>query len=130
MSTYPADDATTMDIILDGDGSLIDVGRLEDGRLKKVLRLPRGMQGGRSSVALLIRTADGRHILGQTSMRLFLTAAAAFIGAEKREHLIELGIKPPTTQSPGEKVAIEFMTDGMTKLRCADCAKEMGPTDE
>ncbi len=116
-----------MDIVLDGDGSLKGIGRLEDGRLKKVMRLPRGMQGGRSSVAVLVRTADGRNILGQTSMRLFLTAAAAFIGSEKREHLIELGIKPPTPGKPiDDKVAIEFMTDGKVKLRCADCGKKMG----
>ena len=126
MKNYPADDPTTMDIILDGDGSLSDIGDLEDGRLN-VLRFPRGMQGGRSSVAILIRTADGRHILEQTSMRLILTAAAAFIGSEKREHLIELGINPPPKGTPADKVAIEFMTDGTAELRCADCAKKMTP---
>lgn len=68
-----------LDIILEGDGSLKDLqGRLEDGRLTKVILLPTGMASGKPSVSVVVETADGRAVLGQTSLALFLSAADAF----------------------------------------------------
>ncbi len=41
-------------------------------------RIPRGMQSGKSSVMIDIRLPDGRVVMAETSMALFLAAAKAF----------------------------------------------------
>lgn len=55
------------------------------GDIERVGRLPRGMQSGKSSVAVMIRTDDGRHVIGEISLEHFKLAAAAFEGAEQRD---------------------------------------------
>lgn len=41
-------------------------------------RIPDGMQSGESSVAIIARTADGRDIVIETSLKLFAAAGEAF----------------------------------------------------
>lgn len=48
-----------------------------------VIRIPRGMQSGKSSVMLRLDLPDGRTVLAETSMALFLTAAQAFAAKEQ-----------------------------------------------
>lgn len=50
----------------------------------RIIRVPRGMQSGASSVMIEIPLPDGRVLLAETSMALFLACAAAFVGAEER----------------------------------------------
>ncbi len=48
----------------------------------EVIRVPRGMQSGKSSVFIRIDLPDGRIVMAETSMALFLTAANAFAAKE------------------------------------------------
>lgn len=65
-------------IILEGDGSLPELrDRLVGGSLTHVVALAGGMASGKPSVAVVVQTAEGQAILGETSLALFLTAADA-----------------------------------------------------
>lgn len=61
-------------INLNGDGALSHIDRVEEATDIEVLLLDGGMEGGKPSVTIHI-TLDGRHIVAQTSARLFCTAA-------------------------------------------------------
>lgn len=71
-----------MRIILDGDGSLPEYKDRETirGEINVALALPAGMQSGNPSVAFLIELPDGKLVFAETSLKIFLTAAAAFKG--------------------------------------------------
>jgi hypothetical protein len=63
---------------LDGDGALKGIGHLEEADAIEVLVLDHGMASGKPSVTLHItfQNAIGdRHVVAQTSARLFCTAA-------------------------------------------------------
>lgn len=61
-------------INMEGDDALKGVGHIEEATDIEVLVLDHGMVGGRPSVTIHI-TMDGKHIIAQTSARLFCTAA-------------------------------------------------------
>lgn len=63
-----------MSINLIGDGALEGVKRIEEATEIEVLVLDHGMSSGKPSVSVHI-TIDDRHVLAQTSARLFCTAA-------------------------------------------------------
>lgn len=70
---------TALHIILDGDGAWPD---LKDKRCKQardisISGLPAGMSSGRPSVTIRMDMPDGQTVLGETSLRLLLTAADA-----------------------------------------------------
>lgn len=71
---------TGLTIVLEGDGAFGDVPRekLAHGQLQRVCALSGGMESGKPSVALLVATDDGKYVLAETSMALFLGAADAF----------------------------------------------------
>lgn len=63
---------------LDGDGALKGLGHIEEADAVEVLVLDRGMGSGRPSVTLHVTFGDvlgDRHLIAQTSARLFCTAA-------------------------------------------------------
>jgi len=68
---------------LEGDGALKNIRRLEEATDIEVLVLDGGMSGGKPSVTIHITLGAGigptakseRHIVAQTSARLFCTAA-------------------------------------------------------
>lgn len=55
---------------------------LNSGAGLAIARLPRGMASGRSSVAIRVDLPDGRVVVAETSMALFLACAGAFKAAE------------------------------------------------
>ena len=55
----------------------------------KVGALPRGMTSGKASVSFGIPLPDGRTVLAETSMALFLSAARAFATKYGEEGIIE-----------------------------------------
>lgn len=69
--------------------------RSEEGRLvhlkdapMRVGALPRGMQSGKASVAIAIELPDGRTVVAETSLELFLAAARVFqVGRDRGELL-------------------------------------------
>lgn len=67
-------------IILEGDNCWPDLKDKEPilTDLVAVAALPSGMTSGKPSVAVRIDLPDGRAVIAQTSMRLFLMAARAF----------------------------------------------------
>lgn len=73
-----------MRIILVGDNAFPELrekferGEVIESTVEAVVALPRGMVGGRPSVAFKIDLPDGRTVMAETSMRLFLMAARAF----------------------------------------------------
>lgn len=72
----------TLTVYLDGEGALSDVApdRIANGAQDKPLRvmgLANGMSGGSPSVAIAIPLPHGGFVVGQTSLKLFLTAADA-----------------------------------------------------
>lgn len=50
----------------------------QDAVIERAGLLPNGTAEGRATVAILVRLADGQVVLAETTLRLFLTAAAAF----------------------------------------------------
>ena len=90
--TFPAEETNGLRIVLDGEGSWPDLLELDTaGKLAwltnaplSISRLPEGMVGGRSSVAIRIDLPDGRTVVAETTMRLFLGCADAFKAAEEK----------------------------------------------
>jgi hypothetical protein len=78
---------TELRVVLEGEGCWPDLSRENCVRveLEGVARLHHGTEQGKSSVSFRLRLPDGRFAIAETTMRLFLVAAAAFIGAEERE---------------------------------------------
>ena len=52
------------------------------GKVTRIGRLPAGMQSGKSTIAIVITTPDGKQFIGETSMALFLAAARAMKAIE------------------------------------------------
>ncbi len=75
-------EATVLEIILDGEGAAPELQgkKIHRANLHKVMALPGGMRGGRTSVALIIPLEDGSVVMAETSLRLFQQASAAFTG--------------------------------------------------
>jgi len=77
-------------VILDGDGSMPDLAdRMDDvihltGSEISFHALKTGMTSGKSSVAIRVNLPDGKVVVAETSMRLFLEAAK-LIGTAKTE---------------------------------------------
>lgn len=69
-----------MTIDLNGDGCWpdIDPGNIVPAEVDGVAALSGGMTSGLPSVSFRINLPDGRVVIAQTSMRLFLAAADAF----------------------------------------------------
>jgi hypothetical protein len=73
-----------MEVILDGDGCWPDLGpkrqhgQLVDAELRGVAALPRGTVSGKPTVTFRVDLPDGRTVLAETTLALFLTAADAF----------------------------------------------------
>lgn len=73
-----------MHIILEGDNAWPDLRDKPDGQVIhlqntiEVTALEGGMQSGRTSVAFRFDLPDGRSVLAETSLALFLNAARAF----------------------------------------------------
>ena len=71
-------------IILDGEGAFTELqpkvtaGQVEQGQVAAVAALPRGMNSGKPSVMAQVDLPDGRVVMAETSMRLFLMASRAF----------------------------------------------------
>jgi len=78
-------------IILDGDGCWPELAGLDlkemEAELRGVAYLSKGMVGGLPSITMKIECKDGRVVLAQTSLRLFLAAAAAFKAKAEMEGL-------------------------------------------
>jgi len=68
-----------LSIILEGDGAFKDVEHLEDGALDRLALLQMGTTGGRPAVAFLVKAADGRHVMGQTTLLLLEAAVRAMV---------------------------------------------------
>ncbi len=70
----------TLDIRLDGDGAWPELKDKEliETTLTGVSALAAGTNTGRSSVMLRIDLPDGKVVMAQTTMRLFLNAANLF----------------------------------------------------
>lgn len=69
-----------VEIFPQGDGAFakyLKDKQLHDGRIVAIAGLPAGTASGAASVALLVQAADGTFILGQTTLKLLLTAADA-----------------------------------------------------
>jgi hypothetical protein len=79
-----------LSIIPNGEGCWTDlqskpadtVTWLNSGAELAVARLPKGMASGSSSVAIRIDLPDGRVVVVETSMKLFLSAAQVFAVSE------------------------------------------------
>jgi hypothetical protein len=71
-----------MKVILEGDNAFPEMQHktIRKGEISAVTALPHGMSGGRTSVAIVIELEDGTVAFGETSLRLFQQAAAAFKG--------------------------------------------------
>jgi hypothetical protein len=79
---------TVLDIHINGDGCWPDLEgstiaggngpRLQVTEVASIAALASGMQSGLPSVMIRLNLPDGTVALGETSMRLFLQAAAAF----------------------------------------------------
>lgn len=69
-----------MGIILDGDGAWPDLGEktVHKTTVDSVTALAAGMVSGNTSVAVRVNLPDGSVVIAETSLRLFLGAAAAF----------------------------------------------------
>ena len=68
-------------ILMEGDGMLKDIPEEKIVHVVQpitVAALDQGMTSGKPSVAIAIPLEDGRIVLAETSMRLFLAAARAF----------------------------------------------------
>lgn len=67
-------------ISIDGEGTMgfFEHSRVREGKVTNIAALPRGMVGGRASVAIAGRLKDGSYAFLQTSMRIVLQAFAAF----------------------------------------------------
>ena len=79
-----------LDVILDGDGCWPDVHTNPDVQFNKhtamaIARLRGGMASGKDSVAVRLDMADGRVVIAETSMALFLAAADAFRARAEHE---------------------------------------------
>lgn len=91
--TSPKVETNSLPIILEGDGCWPDLAPLIlenkvihlQGHSMQVARMPGGMSGGRSSVSVRIDLPDGRVVIAETSMRLFLSAADAFRAKEDQQ---------------------------------------------
>lgn len=59
----------------------VQAGRTRMGDWTRVGILPAGMESGRASVAIVVTLDDGSQVIGQTSLRNFLMAAAAISAA-------------------------------------------------
>ena len=70
---------TPLSIIFEGDGAFKDIENLQDGHLESVALLQMGTTGGRPSVAVLIKSANGQHVMGQTTLRLLKLAVDAMV---------------------------------------------------
>lgn len=62
---------------LDATGAWPDLKGAPRGELERVGALPGGMTSGKASVALVVRLKDGQLVFVETSLDLFLAAAAA-----------------------------------------------------
>ena len=71
---------------------------LNSGAGLAIARLPRGMASGRSSVAIRVDLPDGRVVVAETSMALFLACAGAFMAAEDAEQPKGAAVQQPTDQ--------------------------------
>lgn len=71
-----------LDIHLDGDNCWPDLREkgCVEGTLESVAALPRGTLSGLPTVTLRVRLPDGQVVLAETTLNLFLSAAAAFKG--------------------------------------------------
>ncbi len=76
-----------VDIVLDQESESIPVlqkavadGKIITAQLDTVTALPRGIEGGKTSVAFVGEMADGQVVYMQTTLRVFQTAAAGFLG--------------------------------------------------
>jgi len=56
-----------------------------DGTVERIGRLPRGMESGASSIALVIKLNDGSYVIGQMSLKQFNLAHQAINVAEGYE---------------------------------------------
>lgn len=65
-----------MSVQLNGDGALAGVDRSQiiEATNMEVLILDGGMSSGRPSISIHIQLPDGRHVIAQTSARLFCSA--------------------------------------------------------
>jgi hypothetical protein len=69
---------TALEVFPDMAGELRPIAdKLSDGRLVAIGGLCAGTDSGKPSVAFVIETEDGRYVLGQTTLRLLLTALDA-----------------------------------------------------
>jgi hypothetical protein len=69
-----------LSIILDGDGCWPDLVGKEtiNTTVDAVATLPRGTESGKPTVTVRINLPDGRVVLAETTLGLFLSAADAF----------------------------------------------------
>lgn len=71
----------TMNVVLQGDGVLKDTDPNKIVHLQNTITLAsldNGMASGKPSVAFIFDLPDGRKVLAETSMTLFLSAAKIF----------------------------------------------------
>lgn len=76
---------TPLRLILDGDGAFNDCPSIQFGQIDRITRLVGGTASGKSSIAIGIRLGDGTMVVGETTMALFLSAAAAMKAADERD---------------------------------------------
>lgn len=92
-AAWPELDGTALDVRPDMDRAQwtdVDPRQVTHGRLERVGLLRDGTKEGRASVALLIRTDDGRVVVAETTWRLLHNAAqllaASPLGTEEAQH--------------------------------------------
>lgn len=70
---------TALNINLDGDGAFADLvdETWQGGTIEGVAALPEGTTGGKPSVALKVRCADGSYVVAETTWNLLYSAARA-----------------------------------------------------
>lgn len=76
-----------LDIQLEGDGCWPDLKemRFDSGQITGIAYLKNGMVSGNPSVTVRAALNDGRIVLVETSLKLFLAAASAFRAKANRE---------------------------------------------
>lgn len=76
-----------LDIQLEGDGCWPDLQNkpFDTGVVKSAAYLHHGTVSGNPTVSLRIQCEDGRIVIAETTVKLFLAAAAAFKGKALRE---------------------------------------------
>jgi hypothetical protein len=104
------------EILADGAGMCADVPESEllQGEIVAMGRIPGVTSSGRSAVAIKVQLTDGRFVLARTTLRLFQSAAGAFLAFDLRENPGVGPLMPP---------------QGLSFLPCLRCDRQKPPAE-